>query len=194
MLSSVSHEFRTPLATIKAVTTKFRDGAWIVLILTPLLVTIFFSIHHHSKNLARSLSLDDFSNHKAVRHHKVILPISSVHRGTLQALDYAQSLSYDVTAVHIAIDPAQAEKVRQKWELWGNGTRLVILAWKCRTRYRPTGRCRAWFRQCSAARLPCPWRVQFTKANLAVAVRPVVLRRWRCCSRRSPPGFASVPG
>jgi amino acid transporter len=118
-------------------TTKFRDGAWIVLILTPVLVTIFFAIHHHYKNLAHSLSLDDFSNRKTVRHHKVILPISSVHRGTLQALDYAHSLSYDVTAVHIAIDPVQAEKVRQKWELWGNGTRLVILESPYRTMIEP---------------------------------------------------------
>jgi hypothetical protein len=118
-------------------TTKFRDGAWIVLILTPALVTIFFAIHRHYKNLARTLSLNDFSNRSRVRHHKVILPISSVHRGTLQALDYAQSLSYDVTAVHIAIDPVQAEKVRQKWELWGNGTRLVILESPYRTMIEP---------------------------------------------------------
>jgi amino acid transporter len=117
--------------------TKFRDGAWIVLILTPVLVTIFFSIHHHYKNLARSLSLNDFSNRGTVRHHKVILPISSVHRGTLQALDYARSLSYDVTAVHIAIDPIQAEKVRQKWDLWGNGTRLVLLESPYRTMIEP---------------------------------------------------------
>jgi len=117
--------------------TKFRDGAWIVLILTPVLVTIFFGIHHHYKNLARTLSLDDFGNRGTIRHHKVILPISSVHRGTLQALDYARSLSYDVTAVHIAIDPIQAEKVRQKWDLWGNGTRLVILESPYRTMIEP---------------------------------------------------------
>jgi amino acid transporter len=117
--------------------TKFRDGAWIVLILTPVLVTIFFSIHHHYKNLARSLSLDDYSNLRMVRHHRVILPISSVHRGTLQALDYAHSFSSDVTAVHVAIDPLQAEKVRQKWDLWGNGTRLVILESPYRTMVEP---------------------------------------------------------
>ena len=117
--------------------TKFRDGAWIVLILTPVLVSIFFAIHRHYKKLARTLSLDEFSNRGTVRHHKVILPISSVHRGTLQALDYARSLSYDVTAVHIAIDPVQAEKVRQKWDLWGNGTRLVLLESPYRTMIEP---------------------------------------------------------
>ena len=36
-------------------------------------------------------------------------------------------LSDDITAVHVSIDPAEAEAVRQKWELWGGGVRLVIL-------------------------------------------------------------------
>jgi hypothetical protein len=55
------------------------------------------------------------------------VPISGVHRGTLAALDYARSLSPDVTAVHVSIDDTQAEKVRAKWERWGDGVRLVIL-------------------------------------------------------------------
>ena len=59
--------------------------------------------------------------------HRVILPISGVHRGTLAALHYARRLSDDVTAVHVSIDPAEAERVQQKWEIWGDGTRLVIL-------------------------------------------------------------------
>jgi hypothetical protein len=55
------------------------------------------------------------------------MPISGVHRGTLAALHYARILSNDVTAVHVSIDPEEAEKVRQKWEMWGEGVRLVIL-------------------------------------------------------------------
>jgi hypothetical protein len=57
----------------------------------------------------------------------VILPLSTVHRGTLTALNYARSISDDVTAVHVSIDPEDAEKVRQKWDMWGAGTRLVML-------------------------------------------------------------------
>jgi hypothetical protein len=59
--------------------------------------------------------------------HRVILPISGVHQGTLVALRYARSLSPDVTAVHVSLDPAEAEKTRSKWEMWGEGVRLVIL-------------------------------------------------------------------
>jgi hypothetical protein len=57
----------------------------------------------------------------------VILPISGVHRGTLAALHYARSISDDVTAVHVPIDPAEAEGLRRKWEVWGDGVRLVML-------------------------------------------------------------------
>jgi amino acid transporter len=112
--------------TVFAVT-KFRDGAWVVLILTPLLVIIFFSIHRHYKNLAKNLTLENFGSPRTIQRHRVILPLSSVHRGSLYALNYARSISEDVTAVHVSIDPLDAEKVRKKWDLWGAGTRLVIL-------------------------------------------------------------------
>ena len=107
--------------------TKFREGAWIILALVPILVTIFFSIHRHYKSLAQHLSLEDYGPPPAVRRHRVLLPVSGVHRGTLAALRYARSLSDDVTAVHVSIDDAEAERVRQKWETWGEGVRLVML-------------------------------------------------------------------
>jgi hypothetical protein len=50
-----------------------------------------------------------------------------VHRGSLAALSYARALSDDVTAVHVSIEPAEAERIREKWETWGEGVRLVIL-------------------------------------------------------------------
>jgi len=118
----------TIIVMIVFAVTKFKDGAWIVLILTPILVTIFFSIHHHYKRLANSLTLEDFSAPtRKVKRHRVIMPVAGVHQGTLQALSYARSLSPDVTAVHVSIDPVDADKTRQKWEQWGDGVRLVIL-------------------------------------------------------------------
>jgi hypothetical protein len=53
--------------------------------------------------------------------------VSGVHRGTVEALRYARSLSDDITAVHVSMDPEEADAVRRKWGLWGNGVRLVIL-------------------------------------------------------------------
>ena len=107
--------------------TKFRDGAWVILVLVPVLVACFFAIHHHYKDLAKRLSLEDYQHAPRVSRQRVILPISGVHRGTLAALRYARTLSQDITVVHVSIDPADAEKVRRKWEFWGEGVRLVIL-------------------------------------------------------------------
>ncbi len=118
----------TAIVMVVFAATKFHDGAWIVLILTPFLVTIFFSIHHHYKDLAKHLSLEDFGGLPArTTRHRVIMPVSGVHQGTVQALRYARLLSDDVTVVHISIDPVETEKVRKKWISWGEGTRLVIL-------------------------------------------------------------------
>jgi hypothetical protein len=108
--------------------TKFRDGAWVVLILIPTLVMIFWYIYHHYSKLAKKLSLQNFGVIPPhTTRHRVIVPVSGVHQGTLAALRYARILSDDVTAVHVAIEPAEAEKVRQKWVKWGEGVRIVIL-------------------------------------------------------------------
>ena len=118
----------TAIVMVVFAVTKFREGAWVVLILIPLLVTIFFTIHHHYKDLASHLTLDKFSGLPARQH------TSSRHYacqwdppGALEALRYAKLLSDDVTAVHVSIDPAETEKVQKKWKTWGEGTRLIIL-------------------------------------------------------------------
>jgi amino acid transporter len=117
-------------ATVAVVfaTTKFREGAWIVLILTPLLVMLFFSIHRHYQRVAHRLNLEGFKGLPARRtRHRVIMPISGVHQGTLEGLRYARLLSDDVTAVHVSLEPAETELVQEKWRTWGEGTRLVVL-------------------------------------------------------------------
>lgn len=108
--------------------TKFTDGAWIVLILTPILIFIFLWIHRHYTSVAGRLSLEKYGEPPPFNiRHRVIVPISNVHQGTLAALRYARMLSDDVTAIHVSLEPADTNKVRRKWETWGRGTRLVIL-------------------------------------------------------------------
>lgn len=107
--------------------TKFSSGAWVIIILIPVLVLIFASIHHHYKSLANKLSLENYHTTTRISHHRVLVLIAGVHRGTMAALSYARSLSSDVTAVHVSIDPQESQKVRDKWNIFGEGTRLVIL-------------------------------------------------------------------
>lgn len=117
----------TTMVTAIFAVTKFRDGAWVVLILIPVMVLALSAIHRHYQTLAARLSLERFAEPPRISRHRVILPISGVHQGTLAALRYAQVLSDDVTAVYVCLEPADVQKIQQKWETWGQGVRLVIL-------------------------------------------------------------------
>jgi len=107
--------------------TKFSDGAYVVIILTPALVTMFYLIHNHYKGVAKKLSLENYGAPTRISRHRVILPISGVHRGSLAALRYARTLTDDITAVHVSIDDDEAAKVEAKWQHWGDGIRLIVL-------------------------------------------------------------------
>jgi amino acid transporter len=118
----------TAVVMVVFAVTKFAEGAWMILILIPLLVVLFFTIHRHYKDLASHLSLDKFGGLPArSSRHRVFMPVSGIHQGALEALRYARLLSDDVTAVHVSIDPEETEKVQKKWRTWGEGTRLIIL-------------------------------------------------------------------
>jgi amino acid transporter len=117
----------TAAVTLAFAVTKFREGAWIVVIIVPALVGVFFAINRHYRELATELSLEDYGATPRVRRHRVIIPVSGVHRGTVEALRYALSLSDDITAVHVSLDAQSAARLKRKWDMWGNGVRFVVL-------------------------------------------------------------------
>lgn len=107
--------------------TKFQEGAWIIIFLIPLLIGVFYTIHRHYKNLANQLTLEKIPGKTRIERNRVLLLISGVHQGTLAALRYARRITEDVTAVHVSIDPLESQKLEEKWDIYGEGSRLVIL-------------------------------------------------------------------
>lgn len=107
--------------------TKFASGAWIVVVVIPALVTLFYRVHRHYRTVARSLSLETFGEPYHVTHNRILVLVGGVHRGVLHALRYARSLSDDITAVYVATDQLETQKVIRKWERWGNGIRLKVI-------------------------------------------------------------------
>lgn len=119
--------------------TKFAEGAWVILILIPTLVLLVFRVHGHYKSMSNSLTLENYvppANNGPVKH-KVIVPIATVHRGTLEALRYACNISEDVTAIHVSLNPEEDQKVEEKWQKWGQGLPLVFLDSPYRQLYTP---------------------------------------------------------
>ena len=106
--------------------TKVFEGAWIIILLIPVLVIIFKATHRHYQHVADQLSLQGWQG-ETRQHSTVLVPIGGVHRAVLQAVAYARSLSDDVRAMFVDTDPVATEHVREAWAKWGGGTKLVIL-------------------------------------------------------------------
>jgi amino acid transporter len=117
--------------------TKFLHGAWIVVVLIPLLVLMFLRIHKHYKQVAQQLSTEGLAGLRPI-HHEVIVPISGIHRGVIAALEYAKSIApHHVTAVYVNLDDEATQKLREKWQQWGSGVNLVVVASPYRSLLRP---------------------------------------------------------
>jgi hypothetical protein len=111
---------------------KFVKGAWIVTLLVPAFVWMFRSVKRHYVTLAGQLTLsgtqpEEWTDLASSRRYKVLVPISGMHRGTLAALRFARSLSTDVTAVLVNVDPNVTARVRELWPKWGHEVPLVVL-------------------------------------------------------------------
>jgi amino acid transporter len=119
------------------IATKFIHGAWVVVLLIPLLVLMFLKIHRHYIEVARQLSTEGLGQLRPI-HHEVIVPISGIHRGVVEALEYAKSIApHHVTAVYVNLDDEAAQKLREKWQQWGSGVNLVVVASPYRSLARP---------------------------------------------------------
>ena len=117
----------TAIVLVVVSITKFGEGAWIIILLIPLLVLFFLAIHRHYRRVAHQLSLVDPKDSEQ-RHNIVIVPIGGVHRAVVLALEYARTLSDDVRAVYVDVDPQATAEIRELWAKWGAGVRLEILA------------------------------------------------------------------
>lgn len=117
--------------------TKFIHGAWLVVVIIPLLVLMFRAIHTHYLQVAKQLSTEGLDPLRPIRH-LVLVPISGIHRGVIHALEYAKSIAPgNVTAVYVDFDEEATRKLREKWEQWGSGIKLVILRSPYRSLTRP---------------------------------------------------------
>jgi amino acid transporter len=118
----------TGIVLVVVAITKAHEGAWIIMLLIPLLVLFFRMTHRHYGAVAAQLRLAGAEEPDTPRHNTVVVPISGMQRAVVRALDYAKTLSPDVRAVYVDVDPAATQQLRQDWDTWGRGVPLVVLA------------------------------------------------------------------
>ena len=119
----------TGIVTVIFAATKFTHGAWVIMVVIPLMILLFLKIKNHYLSVGKQLSLlgADPVEFAGNIKHTVLIPISGVHKGVLEALKYAQSIGEDVRAVYVEIDQVQTERLQEEWQKWGRGVPLVVL-------------------------------------------------------------------
>ena len=107
---------------------KFLGGAWITILLIPVIVVLFLRVKSHYQQVRRQLSLHGLPpSLRPVTPARVVIPISGVHRGMVNAVLFAQSISSNVTGVYVELEPGEGEKVREQWREWWPDLPLVVV-------------------------------------------------------------------
>ncbi len=111
--------------------TKFTHGAWIVIVIVPMMMAGFIAIKKHYLAVAAQLRLtqEEFNNldlnKKTYRNH-VIVPIESINRASVRALRYAKTISGNIVAFNVSIDDESERKIKEKWHLLNTDIPLVV--------------------------------------------------------------------
>ncbi len=127
----------TGVATVVLAITKFTHGAWVVIFLIPLLIGMFKKIQWHYKMADWQLSLAMYDRPKNPPLNIVVMPIGSVNRAVVIALDYVRQRAQDIRAVHVNVDPEETARIKEDWEKWGADIPLVILPSPYRSFFHP---------------------------------------------------------
>jgi amino acid transporter len=126
----------TGIVTIVIAVSKFALGAWIVVVLIPLMVLGLLRVRRHYEEVAQRLSLEGAGRPKIGKNPVVVL-VAGIHKGVVEALEYAKSISPNVTALTVDLDPTQTTKLRLRWAEWEPDVPLVVLESPYRSILRP---------------------------------------------------------
>jgi amino acid transporter len=117
--------------------TKFTEGAWIVVILTPVMLWMITKVHRHYEDVAKELRIELDHPLPAKEGLVVIVPIAGIHRVVESTLAYAKQLTTNVVAFYVALSDEEEEKMEERWEKWDPGVRLVVFKSRYRTIIKP---------------------------------------------------------
>jgi amino acid transporter len=118
----------TGLVLVVVVVSKFTIGAWIPVVVIPVIALVLTRVKRHYDRVEAALDLGEA--YRSRRHtHTVVVLVGRVHRATMAALTYARSLAPDrLVALSVVSDSADAERIQQQWERYEIPVPLHIIA------------------------------------------------------------------
>jgi amino acid transporter len=118
----------TGSALLVVIVSKFMQGAWITILFIPLLVFAFLKIGVHYKKVASELTMRGLPpSLKPAPPLRVVIPVSGVHRAMVEAVNFACSISQDVTAVYVELEPGAGETMCATWKEWWPDVPIVVV-------------------------------------------------------------------
>jgi len=107
--------------------TKFSSGAWVPIVVVPMIIAMFVGIHRHYQRVSESLEITPEENRPHPFNHTVVVLVGRVHKGVIQALAYARSLRPEhLIALYVSHDDEDAEAISQQWRAFGINVDLEI--------------------------------------------------------------------
>ncbi len=107
---------------------KFTTGAWITILLIPTIVFMFLRVHTHYQIVRQELSLHGLPpSLRPISAARVVIPISGVHRGMVNAVLFARAISPDVTGVYVELEPGSGSRVTKEWADWWPDVPLAVI-------------------------------------------------------------------
>jgi hypothetical protein len=116
----------TAVVSVVQVVTKFTTGAWIVVLIIPLIIYALRRIHRHYEQFTREVAYTGQSPLMFL-HHTVVVPVNGITKPAAGALVYATTISEDVRAVYVEVDPEASADLRRRWDEWDIGVELVMI-------------------------------------------------------------------
>lgn len=117
--------------------TKFALGAWIVMVLIPVISGIFIMIHRHYENVADQLRVKPDQALPTTKDPIVLVPIDDVNYASLRAISFARQITPNPVLLHVDVLPDRAEKVRQRVKKYLPDAKLVVVESPYRSFARP---------------------------------------------------------
>jgi amino acid transporter len=126
----------TALVSVVQVATKFTHGAWIVVLIIPIIIVVLRRIHRHYESFAREVAYHGQAPLMFL-HHTVVVPVNGITKPAAGALVYATTISEDVRVVYVEVDPGASADLRRHWDDWDIGVELSVIPSPYRSILRP---------------------------------------------------------
>ncbi len=126
----------TGIVSVVQVVTKFAEGGWIVSVIIPVIIYLLWRIHRHYETFTREVAYAGQSPLMFL-HHTVVVPVNGITKPAAGALVYATTISEDVRAVFVEVEPDSGDALEQAWHEWDIGVDLSVIQSPFRSVVRP---------------------------------------------------------